>query len=50
MNEDVFAIFSVAEAYFLSSTKKVQNKILSKDIVNVLMENCMVLKRFAKVR
>ena len=34
VNEDVIAIFSVAEAYFLSSTKKLQNKIVSKDIVN----------------
>ena len=50
VNEDVIAIFSVAEAYFLSSTKKLQNKILSKHIVNALMENCMVLENFAKVR
>ena len=50
MNEDVIAIFIVAEAYFLSSTKKLQNKILSKHIVNALMENCMVLENFAKVR
>ena len=50
VNEDVIAIFSVAEAYFLSSTKKLQNKIVSKDIVNALMENCMVLENFAKVR
>ena len=50
VNEDVIAIFSVAEAYFLSSIKKLQNKILSKDIVNALMENCMVLESFAKVR
>ena len=49
VNEDVIAIFSVAEAYFLSSTKKLQNKIFSKDIVNALMENCMVLERFDKV-
>ena len=50
MNEDVIAIFNAAEAYFLSSTKKLRNKILSKDIVNALMENCMVLESFAKVR
>ena len=50
VNEDVIAIFSVSEAYFLSSTKELQNKIVSKDIVNALMENCMVLERFAKVR
>ena len=50
VNEDVVAIFIVAEAYFLSSTKKLQNKILSKHIVNALMENCMVLENFAKVR
>ena len=50
VNEDVIAIFSVAEAYFLSSTKKLQNKIVSKDIVNALMDNCMVLESFAKVR
>ena len=50
VNEDVIAIFSAAEAYFLSSTKKLQNKILSKHIVNALMENCMVLENFAKVR
>ena len=50
VNEDVIAIFSFAEAYFLSSTKKLQNKIVSKDIVNALMENCMVLENFAKVR
>ena len=50
VNEDVLAIFSVAEAYFLSSTKKLQNKIVSKDIVNARMENCMVLESFAKVR
>ena len=34
VNEDVIAIFSVSEAYFLSSTKKLQNKVVSKDIVN----------------
>ena len=50
VNEDVIAIFSVVEAYFLSSTKKLQNKIVSKDIVNALTENCMVLQSFAKVR
>ena len=50
MNEDVIAVFSVAEAYFFSSTKKLQNKIVSKDIVNALMENCMVLENLAKVR
>ena len=50
VNEDVIAIFGVAEAYFLSSTKKLQNKIVSKDIFNALMENCMVLQSFAKVR
>ena len=49
VNEDGIAIFSVAEAYFLSS-KKLQSKIVSKDIVNALMENCMVLESFAKVR
>ena len=43
-NEDVISVFSVAEAYFLSLTKKLQNKILSKDIVSALMENCMVLE------
>ena len=50
VNEDVIAIFSIVEAYFLSSTKKLQSKIVSKDIVNALMENCMVLENFAKVR
>ena len=50
MNEDVIAIFSVAEAYFLSSTKKLQNKIVSKDTVNALIENCIALESFAKVR
>ena len=50
VNEDVVAIFSVAEAYFLSSTKELQNKIVSKHIINALMENCMVLEKFAKVR
>ena len=50
VNEDVIAIFTVAEVYFLSSTKKLQNKIVSKVIVNALMENCMVLESFAKVR
>ena len=50
VNEDVIAISSVAEAYFLSSTKKLQNKIASKDIVTALMENCMVLESFVKVR
>ena len=50
VNEDVISIFSVAEVYFLSSTKKLQNKIVSEDIVNALMENCMVLESFAKVR
>ena len=49
MNEDIIAIFSVAEAYFLSSTKKLQNKIVSKDIVNARMKKCMVLESFAKV-
>ena len=59
VNEDVIAIFSVAEAYYLSLTKKLQNKIVSKDAlmenlwrtyVNALMENCVVLESFAKVR
>ena len=50
MNEDVIAIFSVAEAYFLPSTKKLQNETVSKDIVNALTENCTVLQSFAKVR
>ena len=50
VNEDIIAIFSVAEAYFLSSTKKLQNKIVSKDVVDALMEKCMVLESFAKVR
>ena len=50
VNEDVITIFSVAEAYFFSSTKKLQNKTVSKDIVNALMENCMVLENLAKVR
>ena len=50
VNEDVIVIFSVAEPYLLSSTKKLQNKILSKYIVNALMENFMVLESFAKVR
>ena len=50
VNEDVITIFSVAEAYFLSSAKKLHNKIAFKDIVNALMKNCMVLESFAKVR
>ena len=50
VNEDVIAVFSVAEAYLLSSTKKLQNKIVSKDIVNALTENCIVLQSLAKVR
>ena len=49
VNEDLIVIFSVAEAYFLSPTKKLQNKIVSKDIVNALMENCMVLESFVKL-
>ena len=47
LNEDVIVTFSVAEAYFLSSTKKLQNKIVSK---NALIVNCMVLEKFDKVR
>ena len=50
VNEDVISVCSVAAAYFLSSTKKLQSKIVSKNIVNALMENCMVLESFAKVR
>ena len=50
MNEDVIAIFSVAESYFLPSTMKLQNKMVSRDIVSALMENCTVLESFAKVR
>ena len=50
MNEDVVTIFSVAEAYFLSSTKKLQNKILPKDIVNALMGNGKVVESFSKIR
>ena len=50
VNEDVIAFFSVAEAYFLLSTKKLQKKIVSKDIVNALMENCMMLESFLKIR
>ena len=49
VNEDVIAIFSAAEAYLLSSTKKLQNEIVSRDIVTALVENCMVLESFAKV-
>ena len=45
VNED-----DIVEAYFLSSTKKLQNKIVSKDTVNALMENCIALESFAKVR
>ena len=29
---------------------KLQNKIVSRDTVNAVMENCMVLESFAKVR
>ena len=50
---DVIAIFSVAEAHFLSSINRLQNKILSQDIINALqrtVENCMVLESFPKVR
>ena len=50
VNEDVIAIFSVAEVYFLSSTKKLQNEIVSKDMVSAPMENCTMLESFAKVR
>ena len=50
VNEDVVTIFSVAEAYFLSSTKKLQNKILPKDIVNALMGNGKVVESFSKIR
>ena len=39
VNEGVIAFFKIAEAYFLSSTKKLKNEIVSKDIVNALMEN-----------
>ena len=39
VNEGVTAIFKIAEAYFLSSAKKLQKKIVSKDIVKALMEN-----------
>ena len=46
VNEDVIAIFSVAEAYFLSSTKKLQNKIVSKEIVSALIENYTVLESY----
>ena len=39
---------------FLVSLKlistKLQNKIVSRDIVNAVMENCMVLESFDKVR
>ena len=48
MNKDVVAIFSVADTYFLLS--KIQNKIVSRDIVSALTENCTVLESFAKVR
>ena len=34
----------------LISTKKLQNRVVFKDIVNALMGNWIVLKRFAKVR
>ena len=46
VNEDVIIFFSIAEAYFLSSAKKLQNKILSKDITCELMEKCTVLECF----
>ena len=45
VNED-----DIVEAYFLPSTKKLQNKIVSKDTVNALIENCIALESFAKVR
>ena len=41
---------SVVKAYFLSSTKKHQNKIVFKDIVCALMGNCTLLESFATVR
>ena len=41
-------LFSVLRK--LISTKNLQNRIVVKDIVNALMENWIVLKRFAKVR
>ena len=50
---DVIAIFSVAEAHYLSSINRLQNKIVSQDIINALqrtVENCMVLESFPKVR
>ena len=50
VSEDVISLFSVAEAYFLSSTKKLQNKIMPKNIVSALMENYAILESFAEVR
>ena len=50
VNEDVISLFSFAEAYFLPSTKKLQNKILSKNIVDALIKNCAVLELFVEVR
>ena len=42
-------VSNLPSTYFLSSTKKLQNKIVFKDIVNALMENYMVLQSFTKV-
>ena len=50
VNEDVYVIFSVVKAYFLSSTKKLQNEIVPKDKFSALMDNCTVLEGFDKVR
>ena len=50
VSEDVISPFSVAEAYFLSSTKKLKNKIMPKNIVRALMENYAMLESFTEVR
>ena len=50
VNEDVISIFTVAETYFLSASKKSINNIDSKSIVAELLKNSLILTNFSKVR
>ena len=50
VNEDVICIFTVAESYFISSTKQHTNRIDSKVIVSALMKDTWLLVNFSRLR
>ena len=50
VSRHIVAMISVVEAYFLPSTKKLQNKFVAKDIASALLESYVILENFAKAR